>query len=378
MPEQRFSLKDHLFNADKVSYLAGLFEHADHGFERSRFESAVMASLGDLELKERITHIATVLEDFLPGEFPRAAESIQGMLPAPLDPTLGDGDFGDFIFMPLGEFVARNGLASEHIDIAMALLREITMRVSMEGPIRPFLDAHPDRVMSYLREWAMDPNYHVRRLVSEGTRPLLPWAPRIRLDVEVPIPLLDVLHSDQTRYVTRSVSNHLNDISKIEPDLVFEALRRWERLGSQGPEELEWMTRHALRTLIKKGDPGAMELLGFSPSPRVQVERVEFDVPDRVFRIGSQLAFSIVISATHDEELLVDYEIDFVGQGGKRRSKVYKLKQVEIKSGDDIVLAKKHRLPASATTYSLNPGTHVLTVLVNGNRMASEEFELIS
>ena len=38
----------------------------------------------------------------------------------------------------------------------------------------------PDGALVYLRRWTEDPDEHVRRLVSEGTRPRLPWGARLR------------------------------------------------------------------------------------------------------------------------------------------------------------------------------------------------------
>jgi 3-methyladenine DNA glycosylase AlkC len=77
----------------------------------------------------------------------------------------------------------------------------------------------------------------VRRLVSEGTRPLLPWSGRIIIDQTQPLPLLDVLHADSPRYIARSVANRMNDIAKIESELVVETLERWNTEGEQNSFE---------------------------------------------------------------------------------------------------------------------------------------------
>ena len=193
------------------------------------------------------------------------------------------------------------------------------MRFSMEGYIRPFLAEYPDETLATLTIWADDPNYHVRRLVSEGTRPMLPWAPRIPIDVESPIPMLDKLHADPTRYVTRSVANHLNDISKINPELAISTSERWQKAALQNPKELTWMTRHALRTLIKSGDPSAMQLLGYSPNPVIDVDSLDVRTSDGVVRIGEVLEFGVTITAKSNERLLVDYVIDFVKKNGSTR-----------------------------------------------------------
>ncbi|REK15963.1 MAG: hypothetical protein DWQ40_09825 [Actinobacteria bacterium] len=373
VPEERFSLKDHLFNKEKVDYLSGLLEEAVEGFDRARFSRTVVSGMADLELKQRVAFIAGVLTDYLSPDFETAAKQISNALPPPLDPTLTDDDFGDFILAPFGQYVQDHGL--EHFDISMGLIKEITKRFSMEGPIRPFIDAYPGQTLEVLQTWARDENYHVRRLVSEGTRPLLPWAPRISLDVRDPLPLLDLLHADPTRYVTRSVANHLNDIAKIEPGLTVDTLRRWRSEAKQDPAELDWMTNHALRTLIKRGDPAAMELLGYSPQPSVEAR---LDVATPIVRPGEALEFSVDLRAGREENLIVDYTIDFVKKSGATSGKVFKLKRLSMESDEDLTLVKRHPLRANATTYSLYPGLHSVTVMVNGVALATADFEVVT
>ncbi len=206
-----------------------------------------------LELKQRIVWIAESLEKHLPTHFPDAAKHILRCLPPPLDPNKTDDDFGDFIFAPLGEFVVRNGASLEYLDLSLATLKEITKRFSMEDAVRAFIREFPDETMQTLTGWVHDSNYHVRRLVSESTRPLLPWSGRIDLPPERTIALLNQLHADRTRYVTRSVANHLNDIAKNHPELVVQSLSDWHRQEKQHREELMWMTRHSLRTWSNVG-----------------------------------------------------------------------------------------------------------------------------
>jgi len=372
MTTERFSLKDHLFNADKVAYLGGLLEPAVPGFDRAQFEHEVMSPLPALELKQRIALIASVLRDHLAPDFPTAAAQVRAALPPPLDPSLGDDDFGDFIFAPFGKYVEDNG--TEDYDTAMGLLRDLTMRFSMEGSIRPFIEMRPEETLQRLETWARDDNYHVRRLVSESTRPRLPWAPRINLDPGAPIPLLDILHADPTRYVTRSVANHLNDISKIEPDLVVETLSRWRAAGRQDAKELAWMETHALRTLVKKGDPASLTFLGYPPLPPVTGQIV---ISDGRVPIGHALAFEVSLTASADTSLIVDYAIGFVKSNGEVGRKVFKLKKLQLGAGESVSLTKTHPLKGNATTYRLYPGRHTVELLANGTPLATAFFDLV-
>lgn len=371
---EKFSLKDQLFNRERVQYLADRFHSSDANFEKKRFVSQTMKGFSALELKQRIAHIADQLNDFLSSNYKQATKQIVAALPPPLDPAKTDDDFGDFIFAPLGEFVARNGLKKGDVAVSLKTLKTITQRFSMEDAIREFIITHPEATLAELTKWADDPNYHVRRLVSEGTRPFLPWSKRVNLPAGTTIPFLDSLHADPTRYVTRSVANHLNDISKIDAALVLETLTRWQQTGKQAPSELAWMNRHALRTLVKKGDAKALKFLGFRSDPRIKV--ANFQLKNEQIQPGQAVEFSFDITAEREESLLIDFVIDFVKANGTRAPKVHKLKQIELASGQSQTLKKRHVLRANATTYKLYPGPHRLSLQVNGNILETLSFEL--
>ena len=144
-----------------------------------------------------------------------------------------------------------------------------------------------------LTTWATDPNVHVRRLVSEGSRPRLPWASRLKQFQGDPAPvlkLLELLKDDPIEYVRRSVANNLNDIAKDHPALVVEVAARW---WAEGDEKRQRLVRHGLRTLIKGGDPSALEVLGFGASSPATVGKTSIE-PD-VVRIGDKVTIVVAI-----------------------------------------------------------------------------------
>lgn len=239
--------------------------------------------------------------------------------------------------------------------------------------MRPFLTKWQDLTLARMQGWAGHPSYHVRRLVSEGTRPRLPWGQAVPLQLADPLPLLDTLHADRTRYVTRSVANHLNDITKKAPDLVLDRLQTWQGQGAQGADELDWMTRHALRGLVKSGHPRAMAMLGFDPDARIDV--LAFKVPSEV-AIGEALTLSATLLAPNGSGALVDYVFWRRMASGKLAAKVFKLKQIQLPAGSAVTLEKSHRLKGDATTFRLFPGGHKVELQVNGKVLASAEFEL--
>ncbi|MEQ9693619.1 hypothetical protein [Shimia sp. SDUM112013] len=373
---ERFSLKDALFNADTLGDLAAEYSAALPFFDGPGFHAEVVAGLDGRELMQRLDWIADCVERRLAPDFPTMADQLQSAMPEPLDPTRKDDDFGRFIHAVPGILAVRHGLET-HRDRALDLLYEATQRFSMEFYIRPFLNRWPAETLARLHLWAEDGNYHVRRLVSEGTRPKLPWARKIDLDPKDVLPLLDRVHADPTRYVTRSIANHLNDIAKIDAGLVRDRLARWHAAQAQEAGELAWMTRHALRTLIKQGDRGAMEMLGYVPEAPLHV--ADFDLVDPSPRIGDRLCLSVRLEtqSKQDVPVLVDYVIRFHRPDGKAGRKVFKLKQATVPAEGHLTLAKKHPLKGNATTFTLHPGPHVVELQVNGVKRTEIGFDLL-
>ena len=369
---EKFSLKDHLFNADTVARLGDHFAAAGV-FRAEPFVRDVMARMPPLELMARIQMIAAVLTDHLPRDFPAAADAISAALPPPLDPTLSDDDFGHFIYAPLGVYVEHHGL-EDHRDRSLDLIEEITQRFSMEFSIRAFLNRWPDATLARMQDWARHDNYHVRRLVSEGTRPRLPWGKAVALTPAQSLPLLDALHGDRTRFVTRSVANHLNDIARKDADAVIDRLVAWQQAERQTPTELAWMRKHALRNLIKAGHGGAMLHLGYRPDLPVTLSELTI-TPDTITR-GGATEIALTLVTEEDAPLIVDYIIAFAKPNGTSVTKVFKLKVLDAPAGKPVSLKKKHVFKDNATTFTLHPGPHRLHVQVNGRIIGTRDFTL--
>jgi 3-methyladenine DNA glycosylase AlkC len=234
-------------------------------FPADQFRQSALDKLDSLEFMERAAHIAKALRAYLPEKYEKAIEVLLASLTPPNIATEGLG-LAVLFYQPHSRFVSEYGLDSEHngdddpFEVSMNAQYELTKRNTSEFSIRPFLIKYPDRTLSQLKEWMLDPDPHVRRLCSEGTRPRLPWASRIPAFVEDPSPILPILESlknDQSSYVRRSVANNLGDIAKNHPDLVFEVCERW--LGD-ATNEVKWVIRHALRYPAKKGSKAALQL----------------------------------------------------------------------------------------------------------------------
>jgi 3-methyladenine DNA glycosylase AlkC len=368
---KKFLLKDRLFNKERVSYLATRLLLADTHFDQQLFVQDVLRPFVKLEFKERIDWIVEQLHKHLSGDYSEQLSILLVALPEPLDPNNTDNDFGDFIFAPVGYFVSRYGCTEEYFDVSMEALREITMRFSAEGPLRAFIDFDPEKTFAYLERWVNDDNYHVRRLCSEGTRPKLPWAPKINVDYTYGLGLLDQLFMDSTPYVIRSVANHLNDISKKDPTLVIEILKRWKATDKQSAPEMKYIIRHACRTLLKQGDKEALRLLGYT-APKVSLEIL--NSPAKVV-FGQWLMFDCCITSHTDQNLLVNYQMTFPRKKGFGK-KVYLLKKIKMKKGEVFKGHGRYQFkPLSTRAHYL--GNYHINVVVNGEVQDSFPFVLV-
>ncbi len=373
--EKQFSLKDLLFNAEKVSKLAAEIETVYPDFKRAAFEKKVVSAFPKEELMERIANIRDTLHEFLPSDYKKAVAIILAALPPELDHKKADDDFGDFIYAPYSYFVAKYGCSKEHVDVSLKALEEITKRFSAEASLRDFINAFPDKTIKMASLWVKHKNYHVRRLASEGTRPNLPWAKKIHTAPEMMLPLLDKLYSDKTRYVTRSVANHLNDISKTKPALVVATLKRWQKEGKQTEVELVFITKHSLRTAVKRGDTASLKHLGYA-LPSIKVQNVTLE--PKLLKVGESLSFSFTVESTSSKSqtLLIDYLIHFKKANGKLSPKVFKLTTTKLLAGQALSFKKGHMLKPM-TTRTLYSGEHILEIQINGQSFGKFSFTLL-
>lgn len=361
---EKFSLKDALFNPLKIQKISTEIQAVYNGFDQEAFEDDILSRFPELELKERIYHIRDMLTKYLPREFEVAVGILLEALPEPLDSTKRDDDFGDFIYAPYAAFVTLHGCSDEHLEFSLLSLRELTKRFSVEFAIRDFINTFPQETLASLEACSLSENYHERRLVSEGLRPKLPWAKKLTLDYREPLLHLENLFDDNTRYVTRSVANHLNDISKIDAHLVVKTLKRWQRSQKQNPKEMEYIINHSLRTLLKEGNEEALALLGYEKEAKIKVNN--FVLHDTQVNIGEALIFDIILEAKEDTKLMIDYILHFRTKAGTFSPKVHKIKRITLKKDTSVTVQKKHLFKSNMSTRKLYEGEHKIEIQING------------
>jgi 3-methyladenine DNA glycosylase AlkC len=256
----------------------------------------------------------------------------------------------------------------------MDALKHLTRFGSSEFAVRHFLVRDLEKTLAVMRKWAKDENEHVRRLASEGCRPRLPWSFQIRdlLGNPGPVaPILETLKADAAIYVRKSVANHLNDITKDRPDWVLDRLASWPRDNVH----TAWIVKQALRTLIKKGDTGALALVGASGKAEVKIAR--FEVTPKTIRLGERIRIEAQIASTADEpqRLVIDYAVHYVKKNGETSRKVFKLKELDLAPGArcDLKISQTVR---DFTTRKHNAGHHRVQLIANGTVVGENAFDL--
>ena len=366
-----------MLNETVIIGMAECLANAWVKFDRSGFVSMATNNLDDLELKERSMQITEALVVFLPDDFDHAAriilKSLASEVVGEIDVQPSNQGISGWAIMPMVDYVGLYGRG--HFDVSMTLFKELTKRFSSEFGIRFFLLHEPERTMAVLNTWLNDPNHYVRRLISEGTRPRLPWGMRLPIFIEDPSPvllLLEALKDDEQEYVRRSVANNLNDIAKDHPDLVAELAARWLKDADKNRVRL---VKHACRTLIKQGHKGALKALGYN-APHVVIEKLEITTPEVEFGEALIFEMSLVSTLEQNQNLIVDYAIHHKKANGKTTPKVFKWKTITLAPSKLLLATRKHAIK-KITTRSYYPGTHRLEIFINGVSFGSKEFELI-
>lgn len=363
-------------NHTTIALMAKHFCRQDISFNTIGFVALATEQLEVNSLKARISQVATALGVYLPKDFQRSAEIIL----ASLGPELGDAisggqvdeeGIGGWLITSLTEFVARFG--QTHFVTSMQLLKALTKRQTAEFDMRFFLINNPEKTLATLIEWTQDPCHHVRRLVSEATRPRLPWGVQLKPFIACPdalFPLLAALKDDESAYVRRSVANNLNDISKDHPQKVIALAKLWWQ-----PNNIDRMRllKKACRTLIKQRNREVLSLMGYT-EPLVECQ---FHIADERVKRGEALDMTISLTSlsVHRQSLLIYYILHYRLKSSRLTSKVFTWRQLKLEAYQQNVFSKQHPfLPLATRRYY--PGEHKIEIIINGECFGYKVFQL--
>jgi 3-methyladenine DNA glycosylase AlkC len=352
-----------IFNLARLAHIADETCAVYPAFDRKAFLAQASRGLDGLSVMQRLNRVSQSLHAGLPQDYPAALAILYQ-----LAPRLNSA----FVSMILPEYVALYG--QDDFQRSMEALKFFTVFGSSEFAVRHFLRKDFDQAIEVMHGWSLDENPHVRRLASEGCRPRLPWSFRLENLMLDPSPVLDILDNlkaDDSLYVRKSVANHFNDITKDNPEWVLDQLEGW----SLNNPHSAWIARHALRSLIKKGDPRALTLMG--AGEKAQVTLTDLSVSPATIRLGDRITLSFTLTSTLDkpQRLIIDYAIHYVKKSAGTSAKVFKLKTLELATGQSVSISREQQV-RNFTTRVHYAGCHAVDLLINGECLGSSAFDL--
>ncbi|EKP12128.1 hypothetical protein LEP1GSC191_1210 [Leptospira borgpetersenii serovar Mini str. 201000851] len=324
-----------------------------------------------LELKQRIRRIGEILAAALPKPFPKALGSLLR-----ITDSFEESFAGKEIFLTtfLGDVVEILGM--DYPKESMQAIERITKLVSCEFSIRPFLIRHPVLVWKQMLEWSSHKHPSVRRLSSEGSRPRLPWGigiPGLKQNPQKTFPILENLKDDEDDVVRRSVANHLNDISKDHPNLVLEIAQKW--IGFS--KERDALLKHALRGLLKAGNPKALKIFGFGSNVKAKISSLK--LKSKVVKVGENLSFGFTVQSEELKQtrFRIEYKIQYAKASGKTSKKVFQVEERFFLPKESISYKKKQSFKQMTTRIHI-PGKHTLEIHINGSLKSKVDFQVVS
>jgi len=350
-----------LYSTAFISTLGQLLFSATRNFDVKGFHNAIFDQEWEQkELKARMNHIAVTLHEYLQGNFRENITTLKTV----------SSQFNGLKHMVFPAYVEIFGL--QEFEVSMSALEYFTSNSSSEFAIRPFIKQTPLKTMQQMETWAESTNEHVRRLATEGCRPRLPWAmalPGFKSDPQPVLKILEKLKSDESEYVRRSVANNLNDISKDHPEVIVGIAKNWMGIN----KDIDWVVKHACRSLLKQGDPELMKLFGFRKPDHIKVQGFELQ---STVDMGGKLKFSFRLQSSKNElgKLRIEYAIDFMKNNGCQKRKVFKISESE-NAGQQKLVCRVHSFKA-ISTRKYYPGGHGFAVIVNGHELLDGKFQL--
>ena len=356
------NLKDE-YNKIFIEDLAKNIAIHDNNFNSSSFINKIINKNWQAkELKERMRFITITLNTFLKYDYPKQIEILNKLAPL----------YGGLKGMLFPDFVQVYGL--NDFKTSIKTLEKYTQYSTAEFAIRPFIEKYPKETMDQLSKWSTHKNEHLRRLASEGTRPKLPWASPLRDFIADPtpcLPILENLKNDNSLYVRKSVANHLNDISKSQPQLVLKITNQWYGKTNH----TNWIVKHALRTLLKKGDKQALSIFGLNDANQLEIEN--FKLSQKEIKIGEYIffEFNIINQSKIERAIRLEYKIDFTKANGSTSGKVFQISEFKLKANRTKPFKRKQWFKQLSTRVHY-PGVHQITLIVNGDEKEIVKLEL--
>ena len=352
-------------------------------FDEHQFLSQIKdAEWDNKELLQRARHLTTVLKNFLPADYQKAVSKILELINLLKKTEYWniivqnslEGKYGlSLEYWFLGDYVEQYGL--NDYETSVKAIEEITQFTSCEGAVRPFIIKYPNEMMEQMLVWSKHENQWVRRLSSEGCRPRLPWTmalPTLKANPAPIIPILENLKNDTSEFVRKSVANNLNDISKDNPGIVIDLVKKWQGKS----KNTDWIIKHGCRTLLKQGYTGVMDLFGFDAAKNILIEDFRVLTPEVIIGKSLEFTFKLLNNNTTKTKIRLEYGIYYQKANGTLSKKVHKISEKEYAANSITPITRKHSFRL-ITTRVFHPGLHQVSIIINGNEFEKFDFEVV-
>lgn len=358
-----------IYNTISIGRFADVVSQVVPAFEKEEFLTSIFdADWEERELKQRMRHISITLHTHLAQDYDESIAQLLKILAQLQVKGIRETSI-EFMFFP--DFIELYGL--DHFDTSVNAFETVTQFTSCEFGVRPFIIKYPQQMIQRMADWSQHEQATVRRLSTEGCRPRLPWAmaiPDLKKDPTPILPILERLKDDRSESVRRSVANNLNDISKDHPELVLDLAQRWQGKS----KEVNWVVKHACRTLLKQGHPKAMTLFGFGSIKDIEIQDLEIITP--LVKMGNSLEFRFKLAnkSKKDTKIRLEYAIYFLKANNSLAKKVFTISE-KVYSGSSVTDIKRKQPFKLISTRKLYEGGHKLALIINGNEQDQLDFD---
>jgi len=356
------NLKDE-FNKAFIQELGNKLKSKSIAFDTDSFVSSILnIDWEKRELKDRMRFITININAHLNYSYQKQIDILSAIV----------ADYGGLKGMVFPDFIQVYGL--DDLPTSLTAMELFTQYSTAEFAIRPFIEKYPTEAIQQMILWSMHENHHLRRLASEGCRSRLPWAPKLNcliLDPTPVLPILEQLNNDDSLYVRKSVANHINDISKDHPKLVLEITNKW--YGDK--THTNWIVKHALRTLLKKGDKQALAIFGLDDSKNL--ETTNLTLSENEINIGEFLLFEFDVTniSKLERNIRLEYKVAFVKANGSTSDKVFQISEFTLKANTQKHFKRKQWFKELSTRKHY-PGEHKIILVINGDEKSEIGLEL--
>ena len=133
--------------------------------------------------------------------------------------------------------------------------------------------------------------------------------------------------------------------------------------------------KHGCRTLLKSGNRDVLELFGFGDTGGWTADH--FLLGGASVTIGEDLRFSFQLHAKQATRVRLEYGIDYVKANGTCSRKMFQISEPSLGANEHRPYTKVHSF-ADSSARKHYPGTHSLTLFVNGTPQGTLEFEVLA